>query len=157
MAEEVALSSSHMTDADLAAIATYLKALPGRTDAGASTILPNDGAMRRAARSIGMPAPPATPSTEQAFLTSSPRSPVRPLSVPTIPLRSFASFFGAHAALRRPPNPLRPPCRPFAWQLNDEQVAAVVTYIRNNWGSSAPAVASDDVRKARAALAWRSD
>jgi cytochrome c5 len=32
MAEEVALSSSNMTDGDLAAIATYLKSLPGRQD-----------------------------------------------------------------------------------------------------------------------------
>ena len=33
MAEEVALSSSRMTEADLAAIATYLKDQPARTDA----------------------------------------------------------------------------------------------------------------------------
>ncbi len=28
----------------------------------------------------------------------------------------------------------------FAWVLNDDQVAAVVTYIRNAWGNAAPAV-----------------
>jgi mono/diheme cytochrome c family protein len=41
--------------------------------------------------------------------------------------------------------------------LNDDQVAAVVTYIRNAWGNSAPAVSSSDVGKTREALIERSD
>ena len=35
----------------------------------------------------------------------------------------------------------------FSWVLNDDQIAAVVTYIRNNWGNSAPAVTASDVAK----------
>jgi mono/diheme cytochrome c family protein len=31
----------------------------------------------------------------------------------------------------------------FAWRLSDEQVAAVVTYIRNAWGNAAAAVSPD--------------
>jgi mono/diheme cytochrome c family protein len=45
----------------------------------------------------------------------------------------------------------------FAWVLNDDQIAAVVTYIRNAWGNSAPAVSSSDARKARDSLTERSD
>ncbi len=45
----------------------------------------------------------------------------------------------------------------FAWILNDEQVAAVVTYIRNSWGNSAPAVTAGDAKKARSTLAERND
>jgi mono/diheme cytochrome c family protein len=37
----------------------------------------------------------------------------------------------------------------FAWKMSDTQVAAVSTYIRNNWGNAASAVTSDDVAKAR--------
>ena len=53
--------------------------------------------------------------------------------------------------------PTAPGMPAFGWQLDDEQLAAVVTYIRNSWGSSAPAVSADTVRRTRASLAWRSD
>jgi mono/diheme cytochrome c family protein len=45
----------------------------------------------------------------------------------------------------------------FGWQLNDAQIAAVLTYVRNTWGSAAPAVEAGDVAKARKALAQRAD
>ena len=35
------------------------------------------------------------------------------------------------------------------WKLSDEQVAAVVTYIRNSWGNAASAVSASDVKSAR--------
>jgi mono/diheme cytochrome c family protein len=37
----------------------------------------------------------------------------------------------------------------FGWKLSDEQVASVVTYIRNAWGNAAPAVTPAEVAKAR--------
>ena len=45
----------------------------------------------------------------------------------------------------------------FDWILNDDQVAAVLTYIRNAWGNAAPAVDAVEVGKARHALIERSD
>jgi mono/diheme cytochrome c family protein len=45
----------------------------------------------------------------------------------------------------------------FGWQLDDAEVAAVLTYVRNSWGAAAPAVQADAVRRARQALASRSD
>jgi mono/diheme cytochrome c family protein len=45
----------------------------------------------------------------------------------------------------------------FSWILSDDQVAAVVTYIRNAWGNSAPPVSAGDVHKARQAFVQRSD
>lgn len=53
--------------------------------------------------------------------------------------------------------PTAPGMPSFAWQLDDAQVAAVLTYVRNDWGGGAPAVSADDVRKQRADLANRSD
>jgi mono/diheme cytochrome c family protein len=41
----------------------------------------------------------------------------------------------------------------FGWQLNDAQVAAVTTYIRNTWTHAAPAVSERDVRSTRQTLA----
>lgn len=37
----------------------------------------------------------------------------------------------------------------FGWQLNDAQVAAVATYVRNHWGK-APPVSEDEAKKERA-------
>ena len=45
----------------------------------------------------------------------------------------------------------------FAWVMNDDQVAAVATYIRNSWGNVAPAVNVGDVTKERATLTERGD
>jgi mono/diheme cytochrome c family protein len=41
----------------------------------------------------------------------------------------------------------------FAWKLSDDQAAAVLTFIPNSWGSSAPAVDWHEVEQARARAA----
>lgn len=38
---------------------------------------------------------------------------------------------------------------PFGWRLNDQQIADVVSFIRNSWGNNAPAATADEVRKVR--------
>ncbi len=40
----------------------------------------------------------------------------------------------------------------FGWLLKDDEVAAVLTYIRNSWGNVAPAVTAAEVGKTRRAL-----
>jgi hypothetical protein len=53
--------------------------------------------------------------------------------------------------------PTSPGMPSYGWQLDDAQVAAVLTYVRNAWGSAAPAVSAEDVKRARSALASRPD
>jgi hypothetical protein len=43
----------------------------------------------------------------------------------------------------------------FAWQLNDDQIAA--SPIRNGWGAAAPAVSNTEVGKERSNLAVRTN
>jgi mono/diheme cytochrome c family protein/glucose/arabinose dehydrogenase len=45
---------------------------------------------------------------------------------------------------------------PLASALSDDQIAAVLTYIRREWGHSAPAVAADEVREIRGLTKTRS-
>jgi mono/diheme cytochrome c family protein len=40
----------------------------------------------------------------------------------------------------------------YGWQLDDEQIAAVLTYIRNSWGHAAAPVSTDDVHHQRESL-----
>ncbi len=41
--------------------------------------------------------------------------------------------------------PTAPGMPAFGWKLNDDQVAAVLTYVRNTWGNAAPAVTASRV------------
>ncbi len=41
------------------------------------------------------------------------------------------------------------------WRLDDEQIAAVLTYIRNAWGNAAPPVAASAVTAVRGRVAGR--
>ena len=53
--------------------------------------------------------------------------------------------------------PTGPGMPSFAWKLSDDQAAAVLTYIRNSWGNSAPAVSAAEVGKARRTFVERRD
>lgn len=156
MAEEISLSTSHMNDSDLTAIATYLKSLPGRQDNPAP--LPPDNPAMIAGQAIyrdqcsachgldGQGVPQLFPS-----LAGSPSTRASdPASLIRVILRGARSV--ATAA-----EPTAPGMPSFGWQLDDAQVAAVVTYIRNAWAPAAPAVSAEDASRARSDLRARND
>ncbi len=156
MAEEVSLSSSHMADGDLKAIATYLKSLPGRRDApkplrSDDPVMAAGGAIYRDQCSAchaldGRGVALLFPSIADSSMVRSDN----PATLMRIVLRGARSV--ASAA-----EPTAPGMPSYAWQLDDGQVAAVLTYIRNTWGAAAPAVPAQDVNRARAELASRPD
>jgi len=53
--------------------------------------------------------------------------------------------------------PTAPGMPSFAWQLNNDQIAAVTTYIRNSWGNSAFKVSPSAVEKRKVDLKSRPD
>jgi mono/diheme cytochrome c family protein len=149
MAEEITLSSSHMTDADLTAIATYLKALPGQTASLPAGISASDPKMV-AGEAIyadecsachgldGKGVPYLFPS-----LAGSPN--VRSAD-PASLIRVVIEGARSVATAGEPTGPGMPS---FAWKLSDDQAAAVLTYIRNSWGASAPIVEASQIAQAR--------
>jgi mono/diheme cytochrome c family protein len=149
MAEEITLSSSHMTDADLTAIATYLKALPGQTPSLPAGISASDPKMV-AGEAIyadecsachgldGKGVPYLFPS-----LAGSPN--VRSAD-PASLIRVVIEGARSVATAGEPTGPGMPS---FAWKLSDDQAAAVLTYIRNSWGASAPIVEASQIAQAR--------
>jgi mono/diheme cytochrome c family protein len=156
MAEEVALSTSHMNDSDLTAIATYLKSLPGRQDKPAP--LPPDNPAMIAGQAIYRDQCSACHGLDghgvpYLFPSLADSSSIRasdPISLIRVILRGARSV--ATAA-----EPTAPGMPSFAWQLDDAQVAAVVTYIRNTWGSAAAPVSASNVSSARSDLQGRAD
>jgi mono/diheme cytochrome c family protein len=156
MAEEVVHSSSKMTDADLHAIASYLKDEPGQaaTDQPLSAGQP----LMRAGAAIYQDLCAAChrkDGTGVAYLIPNlARSTAVASREPTSLLRVVIRGTQTAATQDEPTGPAMPA---FGWQLTDDEIGAVTTYIRNSWGHAAPATAVSDVKRARRDLQARSE
>jgi len=148
MAEVVVNSTSKMSDADVRAIAVYLKGLP---PARRETIVtPPDEATMKAGQAVYAK---FCIACHEADGTGSPRIyPPLPANAllqsvnPSSTLR--ITLDGAHTVTTpRAPNTGEMPA--YARQLSDEEIAAVANYIRNSWGNSGPLVTPAQVAKAR--------
>lgn len=156
MAEEVENGSSKMSDADLAAIASYLKDQPGepastqRLDSGDRSMKVGEAIYsdRCSAchRSDGTGVAYLIPNLAQSSSVNS-----------RLPLTALRVILQGARSVATPAEPTGPAMPAFGWQLNDAQVAAVATYIRNSWGHAAARVTSEDVGKARKSFAKRED
>ena len=153
MAEVVTDSTSKLSHDDLAAIATYLKDdQPAGGSAPPTPIAADDSTMRagaaiyvdqcaacHAAAGTGIvglfPSLKGSPSVQSVDATSL-------IRVVLEGARSVATD----------PAPTGPAMPSFGWKLSDDQVAAVLTYIRNSWGNAAAAVSAGDVGKSRKQL-----
>jgi mono/diheme cytochrome c family protein len=156
MAEAVSLSTSHMTDEDTKAIAIYLKSVPGKEDR--EKPLPADAGTMSAGSAIyrdqcsachgieGKGVPNLFPSVANSSMARS----EDPTTAIRIVLRGARSVGTAK-------EPTAPGMPSYGWQLDDRQVAAVLTYIRNSWGGAAPAIEAKDVNRVRSDTASRPD
>jgi mono/diheme cytochrome c family protein len=155
MSETLNLSTSHLTDADLKAIAVYLKDQPGQPESAPAAA--DQGTMKIGAQiyadecsachskdgkgAAGLfPALADSPAVQQND----------PTSLLRLVLRGGRNV-GTAAA------PTAPAMPAFSWVLSDDQVAAVLTYIRHSWGNAARPVSASQVGKARQAFVERTD
>ncbi|WP_084688041.1 c-type cytochrome [Paraburkholderia oxyphila] len=157
MTDVVQHSTQYMTDADLLAMARYLKTLPpddpketpyAYDPAAASKLQSGDASARGAAvyvnncmachRSDGrgytrvFPALGGNPVVQGKDATSL-------IHV----LLTGAALDGTKSA----PSTFTMP--PFGWRLSDQQVADVATFVRTSWGNTGEPVSADDVAKVR--------
>ena len=155
MAEEVINSTSYYNDSDLHAMATYLKSLPARQDtapaqAGQPVMAAGQAIYRDQCSAChgldGQGVAMLFPSLAQSSLAHA--------SDPTSAIRLVLRGGRSVATKAEPTAPGMPS---FDWQLNDEQVAAVLTYIRNAWQTAGPVVSPEAVGKARDQLRTRAD
>jgi mono/diheme cytochrome c family protein len=149
MAEEVAHSSSTMTEADLHAIALYLKDQPG-VNAAAKPLAASDPRMVAGAaiyRDLCSACHAPDGSGVAYLIPNLARASSVSSREPTSLLRVVIHGAQTVATPREPTAPAMPA---FGWQLSDAQIAAVTTYVRNSWGHAAPALGAGDVHKLRA-------
>ena len=155
MSETLNLSTSRMSDDDLKAIAVYLKDQPGR--AASAPAPPDQTVMKIGAQIYADECSGCHTRNGQGAAGLFPAlngSPVVQQTDPTSLLRVVLRGAMSVGTDKAPTAPAMPA---FSWVLNDDQVAAVVTYIRNAWGNAAPAVSASQVGKARKSFAERSD
>jgi mono/diheme cytochrome c family protein len=138
MGEVVSYSTSQMSDQDLNAIATYLEDLPPSRET-------NPGYVDKARMSHGAAIFADTCSACHGLQgEGTPRffPPLRgdanlQQSDPTTTLNLILNGVHATPTASRPTGLSMPA---YAWKLDDRDVAAVATYVRNAWGNHAPAV-----------------
>jgi len=151
MAEEVEHSSQHWTDDDLKAVAVYLK--DGQAGTAPKPLAATQSAMVNGQRvyadrcaachvANGAGVSHLFPQLAQAPLVNNDDA--------TSLIRVVLAGSRAGTTDAAPTGPAMPS---FGWNLSDENVADVLTYVRNSWGNAAPAVSADEVKKARADLA----
>ena len=155
MAETLAQSTSKMTGADLKAIAVYLKDLPVQDQAAPPA--PDQSVMKSGAQVYADECAgchgadgKAQAGLFPALNSSAEVQQSDPTSLLRVLLRGARNVSTASA-------PTSPAMPSFSWVLNDDQAAAVLTYIRNSWGNAAPAVSANEAGKARHAFAERAD
>jgi mono/diheme cytochrome c family protein len=149
MAEVVVNSTSKMSDADVRAIAVYLKELaPGTPEPAVSPPPQADMAAGAAVYAH------ACIACHEADGSGAPRI------YPPLPGNANLQSADPSSTLRivldgaqtvttaRAPNPGSMPA--YAGKLSDQEIADVVNYIRNSWGNAAPLVTPAQVTKARA-------
>jgi mono/diheme cytochrome c family protein len=151
MADVVVNSTSQMTDADAQAIAVYLKSRPAMGPEPEPRVSP---AVMRTGEAIYVDQCSACHGADgvgaaRFFSPLKANANVQSRD-PTTVARYLLTGTPTVATAARP-TPLSMPA--FAWKLNDEQIAAVASYIRNSWGNAAPAVTAGQVAKLRRKVA----
>ena len=178
MAEAVAQSTSKWNDADLQAVATYLKDVQSDGTAAPKPVAADDQAMAsgkaiyfdrcsacHVSSGQGQPSlfPTLTkaplvdscdPSTLSRVVLAAPASalekaPRANSSEPSSLIRVVLAGSQAVGTAAKPTTPAMPS---FAWNLDDAAVANVLTYVRNSWGNAAPTVTAGQVKDMRETL-----
>jgi mono/diheme cytochrome c family protein len=148
MSEVVVNSTSKMSDADVRAIAVYLKDLPAGAPEPAVSAAPaatmTDG--EKLYKGACIACHEADGSGAPRIYPPLPGNPNLQSADPSSTLRVILD--GAQTVTTpRAPNKGSMPA--YAAKMTDQEIADVATYIRNAWGNAAPVVTAEQVAKAR--------
>ncbi|HWK70321.1 MAG TPA: cytochrome c [Burkholderiaceae bacterium] len=150
MTEVVMNSTQHLSNADLIAMATYLKDIPAHKPEEVKDI--DEQVMARGKglyidQCMGCHMADGK-GQKGAFPPLADSPPIRASQPQTLIQVVLAGDFMADP----PELPTGLAMPGFAWKLSDQQVADVLTYVRNTWGNRAPPVDADQVAEVRTAL-----
>lgn len=152
MAEAVENSTQHWNDEDLLAVAVYLK--DGPSTAKAPQPVAADSASMVAGKAIYADRCSAChvgngEGIEKLF----PKLAAAPLVNSEDPTSLIRVVLAGSRAGGTEAAPTAPAMPSFAWNLDDNHIADVLTYVRNTWGNAATPVTAGDVARLREDLA----
>ncbi|HKS15627.1 MAG TPA: cytochrome c [Pseudomonas sp.] len=152
MMEAVENSTQYLTEGDLQAIAAYLKQIPASKEVRPAAIAATDPRMVTGKRVMQTQCEAChradgtgVRNMIPAFAGSAQVNAIDPSSLLNVVL------MGAEGPVTEG-NPTGAGMPRFDWKMADEDIAAVLTYIRNSWGNSALGVSTSDVKTAREQL-----
>ena len=157
MTDVVQHSMQHMNDADLLAIARYLKTLPASDpketpyayDPAAANKLQNGDASARGAAVYRDNCMACHRSDGRGYTRVFPAlggNPVVQGKDPTSLIHVLLSGSALEGTKSAPSSFTMPP---FGWRLSDQEVADVSTFVRASWGNAGAPVSAEDVAKVR--------
>ncbi len=153
MAEVVHDSTQHLDEGDLQAMATYLKSLPPKAsdDAPAmeTTASMRSDLLEHGARVYGDQCVGCHQAGGEGVARAYPALARNPGVIMNSTINSIRVVLNGGFAPGTATNPRPFGMPPFAQKLNDEDIASVLTFVRNSWGNKAPAVAPADVQRYR--------
>ncbi len=152
MAEAVENSTQHWKDEDLLAVAVYLK--DGKAAEPAPQPIAADNAAMVAGKAIYADRCSACHvGNGEGVATLFPKLAAAPLVNSTDPTSLIRVVLAGSRAGGTQAAPTAPAMPSFAWNLSDDNIADVLTYVRNTWGNAAPAVTAGEVANLREDLA----
>jgi mono/diheme cytochrome c family protein len=154
MAEAVTHSTSRITDEDISAIATYLKDNgTGEPAPKPDPVAANDNRMSAGAAIYKDSCAACHKDTGAGEAHLFPRLAGSALVQSDDPTTLVRVVLQGTRAASTESMPTAPAMLAFAWRVDDAQIAAVLTYIRNSWGNAAAPVAAGTVANQRGRLA----
>jgi mono/diheme cytochrome c family protein len=152
MAEAVENSTQHMSDDDLQAIATYLKSVPASSDAPKTGARPTAEVMALGEHLYQANCEACHNRNGSGEAGMIPAIVGNTAMLQRDPATVLHSILVGNRGVATDTRPTGAGMPSFDWKLDDAQVAAIATYVRNRDGNEASAVTADDVAKARKAL-----
>ncbi|HWD60411.1 MAG TPA: cytochrome c [Stellaceae bacterium] len=157
MADVVTHSSSKLTDADLHAVATYLKDQPAPNEESPQPVASSDPAMKAGAAIYADECSACHAPHGAGIANLFPRLAGSPSVQSTDPTSLIRVVLAGTQSVATDHAPTAPSMPAFGETLDDREAAAVLTYIRNAWGNAATAVSAGEVAKHRDSLAKRGE
>ena len=157
MAEVISHSTQHMSDADLKAMAVYLKSLSPSENTGGKFVASDDtanalwkGDDSKVGASLYLESCAACHRTDgKGYSQVFPALAGNTAVLTNDPTNLISIILQGHKVPATATRPSTFTMPAFGWRLNDQEVADVSTFVRSGWGNQAGAVKADQVRKVR--------
>ncbi len=157
MKDVIENSTSKMADADLKAIAVYLKERGAAGSPAPAPLAASDSRMQVGEAVFVDTCSACHKRNGDGVEHLFPKLAGNVITTQDDPASLIRIIIAGGRAASTDALPTAPSMPSLGWRLGDEQIAAVVTYVRNSWGNAAAPVSAETVKAERARVAGAGD